>query len=377
MAGTPPAPAPSVPRLDHAAIGNGRVLALVSPRASIDWLCMPRFDSSSVFARLLDEQKGGTFRVLVGGEERHGSLSYLENTNVSRIVIQTPEGSFEVLDFAPRIPDGFGVHAPIELVRLIRPLVGEPRLAIDFDPRPDWGRRPVQFVEEDRGVRVIGGTHPLSLVTNLPIAWLLGRREFPLTGPTWFVLRWGARDERPNLAQIEHDLDRTVRGWRTWAKTCALPHFAPALVLRSALCLVLHASQDTGAIIASATTSIPEAMGTERTWDYRYCWLRDSAFVVEALRRLSHLNEGERFVHYLRTIVDSGPLQPVYGIGGERELPEEFLPHLAGFGGNGHVRIGNAACSQQQHDLMGEVVLCLETLLTDPRIVHEHPESYL
>jgi GH15 family glucan-1,4-alpha-glucosidase len=371
-----PEATPAIPPLDHAAIGNGRVLALVSPRASIDWLCLPRFDSPAVFARLLDEQKGGSFRLLSGGEERRGELSYVPNTNVARTRFERDGAAFEVLDFAPRIPEGFSVHAPIEIVRLIRPLSGEPRLSVDFDPRPDFGRRPVQFVEEDRGVRVVGCTHPLQLVTNLPIAWLLGKRDFVLTAPTWFVLRWGARDERPNLAQIEHDLDRTIRGWRLWAKTCALPHFEPELVLRSALCLVLHASLDTGAIIASATTSIPEAMGTERTWDYRYCWLRDSAFVVEALRRLSHLNEGERFLHYLRMVVDAGPLQPVYGIGGERELPEEFLPHLAGFGGNGHVRIGNAACTQTQHDLMGEVVLCLETVLTDPRIVHDQPESY-
>lgn len=366
-----------IPPLDHAAIGNGRVLALVSPRGSIDWLCLPRFDSAAVFARLLDERKGGAFRLLVDGEEHSGELAYVSNTNVARTVFVADGGTFEVLDFAPRIPEGFGCHAPLEIVRLLRPLTGEPRIAIDFDPRPDWGRRPVQFVEEDRGVRVLGGATPLQLVTNLPIAWLLGKRQFPLTGPTWFVLRHGARDERPNLAAIEHDLERTVRGWRLWAKTCALPHFAPQLVLRSALCLVLHASLDTGAIIASATTSIPEALGTERTWDYRYCWLRDSAFVVEALRRLSHVNEGERFVHYLRSVVDSGPLQPVYGIGGERDLTEEFLPHLSGFGGNGHVRIGNAACRQEQHDLMGEVVLCLETLLNDPRVVVEHPESWL
>jgi GH15 family glucan-1,4-alpha-glucosidase len=146
-------------------------------------------------------------------------------------------------------------------------------------------------------------------------------------------------------------------------------------VLRSALCLALHASHDTGAIIAAATTSIPEAMGTQRTWDYRYCWLRDSAFVVEALRRLGHLTEGEHLLRFLCDVVSDGELQPLYGIGGERELREELLPHLAGFGGNGYVRIGNAAYSQRQNDLMGELVLCFETLLRDPRIVHKDPEA--
>jgi GH15 family glucan-1,4-alpha-glucosidase len=141
--------------------------------------------------------------------------------------------------------------------------------------------------------------------------------------------------------------------------------------------LKLHIYRDTGAIIASATTSIPEAIGTPRTWDYRYCWLRDAAFVVEALRRLSHLAEGEAFMRYLGDIAHAGPLQPVYGIGGERDLVEQFLPNLSGFGGNGFVRFGNSAFKQKQNDLMGEVILCLDTLLNDPRIVHEDRTAYL
>jgi alpha,alpha-trehalase len=168
-------------------------------------------------------------------------------------------------------------------------------------------------------------------------------------------------------------LQQTVRAWRAWAKTCALPSFAPDAVLRSALCLKLHAYSDSGAIIAAATTSLPEAIGSTRTWDYRYCWLRDAAFVVEALRRLSHLAEGEAFVRFLREMADAGPLQPVYGIGGERQLDEKILPQLRGYDQVGPVRIGNAAYLQNQHDLPGELVLCLETILTDPRIVYEDP----
>ncbi len=153
--------------------------------------------------------------------------------------------------------------------------------------------------------------------------------------------------------------------------TCALPTFAPGAVLRSALVLKLHQYHDT-----ATTTSIPEAIGTPRTWDYRYCWLRDAAFVVEALRRLSHLREGEEFLRYLRDVAEAGPLQPLYGIGGERDLREEELGHLAGFGGTGPVRIGNQAAEQVQNDLMGELILCLETLLTDPRLAHLHGGDY-
>jgi GH15 family glucan-1,4-alpha-glucosidase len=259
---------------------------------------------------------------------------------------------------------------------VLRPLKGHPRLKVDFDPRPDYARAPVSIRQVTSGLEIDGGSVLLQLTTDVPIPYILGKRDFVLNKPMVFVLSCGRRDDGPLLARTLHELELTVDGWRMWAKTCALPTFAPAHVLRSALCLKLHAYDDTGAIIAAATTSIPEAIGTPRTWDYRYCWLRDSAFVVEALRRLSHVSEGESFIRFLRNVVESGPLQPVYGIGGERELPEIMLDHLAGFAENGFVRIGNAASEQRQNDLMGAIVLCLDTLLTDPRIVHDEPEAF-
>jgi GH15 family glucan-1,4-alpha-glucosidase len=365
-----------VPPLDHGAIGNGRVLALVSPAGSVDWLCLPRFDSPSVFARLLDEHRGGSFRILHHGAEIKGSLRYFTNTNVLSTRFEANGCVWEVVDFAPRIPQGLDVRVPIEIVRLIRPLTGHPQLRVDFDPRPDYGRAKVELRETAEGIEVLGGDAPLHLATNLPIAYVLGGQEFVLTKPVFFVLSYGRHAEAPTLARVLSDLDLTLAGWRAWAKTCALSNFAAPEVLRSALCLKLHACHDTGAIIAAATTSIPEAMGTPRTWDYRYCWLRDAAFVVEALRRLGHLNEGEQFLNFLRDVAESGPLQPVYGIDGRRDLQEYSVPHLAGFGGNGWVRIGNAASGQRQNDLMGELVLCLETLLTDPRIVDDDWGSF-
>jgi GH15 family glucan-1,4-alpha-glucosidase len=362
--------------LDHAAFGNGRVIALVKPTSAIEWLCMPRFDSPSVFARLLDREKGGTMRVLSGGREIEGRMSYILNTNVVSTMFETLEGKYEVIDFAPSIPDGLNMRIPIEICRMIRPMSGTPRISIDFDPRPNYARDPVKMHEGVLGIEVPCGPTSLHLYSNLSVPYILEKREFGLRSPVWLVMSYGPRAQMPDRASVQHDLDSTIAGWRMWSKTCALPSFAPAEVLRSALCLKLHAYRDTGAIIAATTTSIPEALGTERTWDYRYCWLRDAAFVVEALRRLSHLNEGERLMRYLRDVVESGPLQPLYGIGGERDLEEKFLPNLAGFRGNGHVRIGNAASLQVQNDLMGEIVLCLDTFLSDPRIVHEDATEY-
>lgn len=281
-----------------------------------------------------------------------------------------------IIDFAPRIPEGLSVSAPIQLIRIIKPLAGQPRLRIDFDPRPDYARIKPDLLQSNSGIEIRSDSIPLHLSTNLPAPYVLSKREFVLNRPIYFVLSYGKFLEYPTLAEINRNLDLTIAGWRAWAKTCALPTFAPVEVLRSALCLKLHVYHDTGAIIAASTTSIPEALGTPRTWDYRYCWLRDASFVVEALRRLSHVNEGENFILYLRDVAEAGPLQPVYGIDGERHLPEIALPHLAGFGGNGHVRIGNAAYEQKQNDLMGEIILCLETLLSDPRIVHSDPEGF-
>ncbi len=358
-------------RLDHGAIGNGRVLALVGPDSAVDWLCLPQWDSPSVFGSLLDQERGGTWRIDGPNGRLRGELAYARNTNILIGTFHDGDAAWEVVDFAPRIPQGLDVHAPYELVRLVRPLRGSPRLRVHFDPRPDYGRANVSLLPHDGGIDVIGGPHRLRLATNAPVPFVLAGQPFVLQEPVWMVLTLGERDRPPDLAGVQRQLEQTLAGWRAWVRSCALPPFRQQHVLRSALCLKLHAHLDTGAIIAATTTSLPEAMGTQRTWDYRYCWLRDAAFVVESLRRLSHLAEGEAFLRFLRDVAESGPLQPVYGLDGRRELHEQFLPHLAGYRGNGHVRIGNAAWHQQQNDLMGELLLSLESLLSDPRLVHD------
>jgi GH15 family glucan-1,4-alpha-glucosidase len=363
------------PRLDHGAIGNGRVLALVAPTSHIDWLCMPRFDSPSVFARLLDTDCGGSFAILPVCDSPDIRMDYVANTNVLRTEMRCEDGRFDIFDFAPRIPSGITADAPLEIHRLLVPREGSPRVRVLFDPQPDYARHRPQLVPVENGFDVTDGHHGLHLRTNVPVAYLDNRQAVRVDEPKYFVLSYGKPPQVDSAAAVQKALDDTIAGWRAWVKTCALPSFADAHVLRSALCLKLHAFVDTGAIIAAATTSIPEALGTERTWDYRYCWLRDAAFVVEALRRLGHLAEGEAFVSFLRDVAEAGPLQPLYGIGGERELPEQHLDHLAGFGGSRPVRIGNAAYQQRQHDLMGEVILCLDTITADPRVVLEDHDA--
>jgi GH15 family glucan-1,4-alpha-glucosidase len=358
--------------LHHGAIGNGRVLALVAPDTSIDWLCLPRFDSPSVFARLLDQERGGSW-AFKPVEDWKATAGYVRNTNVIRTEIVTADGRLEIFDFAPRLAQGLKIDAPVEICRLVRPLEGTPRLRVHFDPRPDYARADIEVVVGGQGLEVVGGPTRLYLASNVPAPYILEGAAIRIDRPTFFSLSAGKPSTIGSSPDAETALEQTIRGWRTWAKTTNLPTFAADSVLRSALCLKLHAFSDTGAIIAAATTSLPEALGSGRTWDYRFCWLRDAAFVVEALRRLSHLSEGEAFVRFLRDMADSGPLQPLYGITGKRDLFEETVPALSGYDGVGPVRIGNAAYIQRQHDVTGEMVLCLETILTDPRIVWEDP----
>jgi GH15 family glucan-1,4-alpha-glucosidase len=360
----------AIPTLNHGLIGNGSLLALIAPTSAMEWLCLPRFDAPSVFARLLDARAGGVFRILSEGMEVAGEMAYLPNTNILRTRFTQGDGRWELIDFAPRLPKDWGEEGPIRLIRLLRPVGGRVRLSIDFDPRLDYGRAPTRTVTGHDGIEVQGTGGPLFLQTNLPLCYIAAGREFTLDGPVYLCLSYGAAPPM-TLSRVLQELEHTHAGWERWSKTCGLPLFQPEMVLRSALCLKLHAFEDTGAIIAAATTSIPEAIGTERTWDYRYCWLRDAAFVVEALRRIGHLREGERFLRYLRNVAEAGPLQPLYGIDGGLAAQEQVLDHLAGFGGQGPVRIGNAAVLQRQHDLMGELVLCLETMLHDPRLAHD------
>ncbi len=359
--------------LSQAVIGNGNLIALVNPDSGIDWLCMPRFDSPSVFARILDTERGGTWRFLPNGKVAQGKMRYVRNTNVLITRFEDETGVWDLFDFMPRIPEGLRHNAPLRVVRMLRPVSGRPRVRCEFDPRPDYGLEKPELLRSENGLSFIGHGDPYSLTSNLPVDYILNGAEFALDLPRFFVLEYGMSTGLKHIDDVKRELDLTIAGWRQWVQNSNLPSFADAAVVRSALCLKLHAYEGTGAIIAATTTSIPEAIGEPRTWDYRYCWLRDSVFTVEALRRLAHFQEGRNFLRFVLDVAESGPLQPLYGIGGERDLPERELEHLAGYKGTKPVRVGNAAAEQLQTDLMGEVVLCLRSMLVDERVDFREP----
>ena len=362
--------------LEHGVIGNGCLIALVNPDTGFDWLCMPRFDSPSLFARILDEERGGTWRFLSNGRPLSGKVSYVRNTNVLLTRFDDGVNAWELFDFMPRVPDGMRCNTPLQVIRLLRPIRGTPRLSMQFQPRPGYGRIEPELTLGQRCITFRGESQTYRLNSNIPAPYVISGQSFTLDRARYFVLTCGDEPAPQHLDEVHRELDLTIAGWRQWVQQSSTPGFADKQVLRSALCLKLHAYAETGAIIAAATTSIPEAIGEPRTWDYRYCWLRDSVFTVESLRRLAHFQEGRNFMQFVLDVVENGPLQPLYGIGGERDLPESELEHLAGYKGTKPVRVGNQAASQLQTDLMGEVVLCLRTMLMDERTDFQTPKAW-
>lgn len=355
--------------MDFGIIGNCQYSALIDRHASVVWMCWPRFDSSFVFGSLMDTKHGGEFSVRPAASDVLGEQEYLLNTNILRTVFRSDHGDFEVIDFAPRYRrDGYYTK-PNSLMRIIRPLAGEPLVRVVCKPTYKYGEE--NFAKTFHADRLAFKTanETLTLNTDISLNMIAEERPFVLTKPHYLLLNWG-HDSVHNLAShCETALQRTKEYWETWVKHCHLPSRYQAEVIRSALVLKLHQFEDTGAVTAATTTSIPEAKGTDRCWDYRFCWLRDAHFALTAFRRLGHFEELEGFVNYLRTIshVSNERLQPVYGLSGETNLHENILKHLKGYRGEHIVRVGNQAHEHIQHDVYGEMVLAIAPLFLDTR----------
>jgi GH15 family glucan-1,4-alpha-glucosidase len=358
-------------QLDYSVIGNCQISAILDKQARIVWCCMPRFDSPAVFAALLGNEETGIWS-LTPAEPFECRQRYVRNTNVVLTEFHLQNGDrFDVYDFAPRFVEGGGFYRPAAIVRIIRPVRGSPRLSMNLSPRFDYGRVPADLSFGTEGAVYRGADAQLVLETNIPSSYLKEGRAFELSGERHCVLSFGAPILKKTSFSCGELLDRSVAYWRTWVKHCNIPFEYQDVVIRSALALKLHIFEDTGAIIASTTTSIPESPDGGRCWDYRYCWLRDAYFVIHALNRLGQFEEMERFLEYLRNIAASEPaaeLQPVYGIGGEKELTERELPWLPGFRGYGPVRIGNAAYAHSQYDVYGEMVMAIAPIFFDRRL---------
>lgn len=355
--------------MKYSLLGNCSYQALVDDRARVTWLCWPRFDSSFVFGSLLDAEKGGEFSISPREDAFDSEQSYLPFTNIVATTFTTASGSFEVVDFAPRFLQYERSFKPTMLVRRIRKLSGAPSVRVVCRPVYDYGREVPGYYTASNHVQWLLPYAQLRLTTNAPLTYVTEGRPFALNDPIYLVLTWGQPLEAPLRETCESFLARTRRYWETWVKHASLPERFQEPVIRSALALKLHQFEDTGAITAATTTSIPEYPGSGRNWDYRFCWLRDTCFTLGALRRLGHFEEMQAFVNYLHNIAESAgdKLQPVYGISGERILTESLLDHLSGYQGNTPVRIGNHAYAQVQHDVYGEMVAAMAPLFLDVR----------
>lgn len=358
--------------LDLALIGNCTVGALVDAHANIVWGCFPRFDGDPVFCALLKDLDDYGFFSLELHDCERTEQEYLENTAilVTRLYDQHG-GVIEVTDFAPR----FGQHGrrfrPMMLVRRIRRLDGSPRVTLRLRPACENGAARPEVTWGSNHIRYVAPKLALRLTTDASLTAIMQETPFFLEDAVTLLL--GA-DETVHEAASEvghHFLEETTRYWREWVRNLGIPFEWQEAVIRAAITLKLNAFDDTGAIVAAMTTSIPEAAGSRRNWDYRYCWLRDGYFVVNALNRLGATRTMERYLGYILNIAaqaEGGPLQPVYGIDGRTALEESEVPSLPGYRGMGPVRTGNQAYRQVQHDVYGSAILAAARVFFDRRL---------
>ena len=362
--------------LELGVIGNCAIAALIDAKAVLRWTCFPRLDGDPIFCALLNgtappDTETGIFATdLIG--MTHSEQSYLVNTAIltTRLYDDTG-GAIEINDFAPRFNQYARVYRPPMLVRQIRPLQGRPRIRVRMRPRFDWGECAPQVTRGSNHIRYTGTTQTVRLTTDIAVAYVIEERSFVLDRPATLLL--GA--DESVLADIGATAEtlyaRTLGHWRDWVRSLSIPFEWQDAVIRSAITLKLCNFEETGAIVAALTTSIPESANSQRNWDYRYCWLRDAYFVIHALNRLGTTKTMEGYLGYIGNIADDTRdkgLGPVYGISREAELREREAPYLSGYRGQGPVRIGNAAYHQIQHDVYGSVVLASTHAFFDRRL---------
>jgi GH15 family glucan-1,4-alpha-glucosidase len=362
--------------LDLGVIGNCVISALVDREARIVWSCLPRLDGDPVFHSLVDDASApearGYWAIELAGFER-SEQAYVPNTAVLVTRLFSSNGSaIEVTDFCPRFERLGRVFRPQMLVRHVRAIAGTPRVCVRLRPSFGYGSLAPEITHGSNHIRYVSPDRVLRLTTDAPISYVLGETPFLLESGMSLVL--GA-DE--TLSDGAYTIARAFREeteahWQQWTRRLAIPPEWQEAVLRAAITLKLCTFEETGAIVAAMTTSIPEAPLSGRNWDYRYCWLRDAFFVVRALNSLSEVDTMEHYLRYLANIVGQakeGHLQPVYGIALEQRLDEREIASLAGYRGMGPVRTGNQAFEHLQHDVYGNVVLATTQAFFDRRLL--------
>ena len=363
--------------LDLGLIGNCAYGALIDSIGRVCWLCLPRFDDDPVFSSLLQpstHEDAGFFDIELADLER-SEQHYVPNTAVLKTRLYDKSGNaLEITDFAPRFRMFGRMFRPLMMVRRVRPLVGHPVIRVRVRPLFDHAARKPEITRGSNHIRYVGQGQVLRLTTNVPVSCVTEELKFVLEEPVDLIL---GTDE--SMTQRVEDVarefeDHTLDYWREWSRYLSIPFEWQEAVIRAAISLKLCSYEETGAIIAAMTTSIPEASGSSRNWDYRFCWLRDSYFTVHALNRLGATRTMEDYMRFLVNLIATNEngeghrLQPLYSILGHAKPDERTVDGLAGYRGFGPVRVGNAAYSQLQFDAYGAVILATTQAFYDRRL---------
>ena len=352
---------PPTDNLNYGIIGNCKSSALISEDSSIEWCCLPQFDSPSVFGKILDQKKGGSFQILCDNSYSI-TQKYVDNTCILMTKFDNGSDAFELLDYMPRFQKENGVYyAPPEICRILKLVKGNPKLKVLYDPRLVYSiGRTNNYEKNDFIVSVVNEERydTLYLYTDLNKKNILECSEISLDRDYFLAISYNEKINPPSLDHINLELERTKVYWLNWCfKTPTYKNYN-SQILRSAMTLKLLTFEKTGAVLAAATTSLPETIGEVRNWDYRFCWIRDASMVIKVITKLGHVKIVKKFIDFILDIIPdkNEKLQIMYGINGEKMLTEETLDHLSGYKNSRPVRVGNAAFIQKQNDIYGILV---------------------
>lgn len=344
--------------LNYGIIGNCISAALISKDGSIDWCCLPSFDSPSVFAKILDRKKGGSFGFMLDRSYKI-TQCYIKKTNILVTKFSNGRNTFEVIDFMPRyIYNTNSFYAPPDIIRYIKHKKGRPRFTIHYDPKLEYAKHETLTRCHDGFIKSFtakGQYDSIYLYSNLDKEKIVNRKPITLTEDAYCVLSYNQKIQIQDIDTAYLLFQRTKVYWLNWSeRTRNFPDYNKEIT-RSALVLKLLSYDKSGAVLAAVTTSLPETIGGERNWDYRYCWLRDASMVIKVMTQLGHSRNAKRYLDFIIDIIPDKDekIQIMYGINGERTLSESVLPHLSGYENSQPVRIGNNAYKQRQHDIFG------------------------
>lgn len=344
--------------LNYGIVGNCRSAALISDKGAIEWCCLPEFDSSSVFARILDREKGGSFEIITDDSYRI-TQHYLDDTAILETVYNNGTDAFAVVDFMPRYRKENGkYHSPPEIIRYLKKISGSPYLRVKYDPKLEYGLDETKNYKKDDFIISITDTQKfdsLFLYSSFSGNDIAEEKELHLAQDGFFLVSYNEKIFTPTLRSVNLEFELTKSYWLSWTHNTSSYKRYDAEIIRSAITLKLLTYEKTGAVLAAATTSLPETIGEVRNWDYRFCWIRDASMVVKVAHELGHKEMAQDYLRFIIGLIPDKDekLQIMYGINGEKQLTEEILDHLAGYMGSKPVRIGNAAYSQRQNDIYG------------------------